>query len=215
MTVTGFGIIIVVVCNKGAEAMRENPKPFEIYKHFKGNQYQIITLATDSEDGKDLVVYQALYGDFKVYVRELSGFMSLVDRAKYPEASQEYRFEKVALSEEKETEAAMEAEAAAVTEPNIKEPGAEEPTVEIPDVKESDAEEMSLDPAVLEFLDADSLEEKLNILAGIHHRITDEMLVTMAVASDVELNKGSTEEKYAELQECLMTKARYEIKRLY
>lgn len=190
--------------------MRENPKPFEIYKHFKGNQYQIITLATDSEDGKDLVVYQALYGDFKVYVRELSGFMSPVDRAKYPAASQEYRFEKVALSEEKETEAAMKAEAAAAAEPDIKEPDAKEP-----DVKASDAEEMSLDPAVLEFLDADSLEEKLNILAGVHHRITDEMLVTMAVASDVELNKGSTEEKYAELQECLMTKARYEIKRLY
>ena len=67
---------------------------------------------------------------------------------------------------------------------------------------------------MLEFLDADSLEEKLNILAGVHHRITDEMLVTMAVASDVELNKGSTEEKYAELQECLLTKAKYEIKRL-
>lgn len=199
--------------------MRENPKPFEIYKHFKGNQYQIITLATDSEDGKDLVVYQALYGDFKVYVRELSGFMSPVDRAKYPAASQEYRFEKVALSGEKETGAAMEAEAAAA-EPDISGPGAEEPTVQEADVKEpdaeeADAEEMSLDPAVLEFLDADSLEEKLNILAGVHHRITDEMLVTMAVASDVELNKGSTEEKYAELQECLMTKARYEIKRLY
>lgn len=194
--------------------MRENPKPFEIYKHFKGNQYQIITLATDSEDGKDLVVYQALYGDFKVYVRELSGFMSPVDRAKYPAASQEYRFEKVVLSGEKETGAAMEAEAAAA-EPDISEPVAEEPDVKAPDVKEPDEEEMSLDPAVLEFLDADSLEEKLNILAGVHHRITDEMLVTMAVASDVELNKGSTEEKYAELQECLMTKARYEIKRLY
>lgn len=194
--------------------MRENPKPFEIYKHFKGNQYQIITLATDSEDGKDLVVYQALYGDFKVYVRELSGFMSPVDRAKYPAASQEYRFEKVVLSGEKETGAAIEAEAAAA-EPDISEPVAEEPDVKAPDVKEPDEEEMSLDPAVLEFLDADSLEEKLNILAGVHHRITDEMLVTMAVASDVELNKGSTEEKYAELQECLMTKARYEIKRLY
>lgn len=210
--------------------MRENPKPFEIYKHFKGNQYQIITLATDSEDGKDLVVYQALYGDFKVYVRELSGFMSPVDRVKYPAASQEYRFEKVALSGKKETEAAMEAQAAAAAGPDISEPVAEEtdakesavqeadvkaPDVKEPDEEESDAEELSLDPAVLEFLDADSLEEKLNILAGVHHRITDEMLVTMAVASDVELNKGSTEEKYAELQECLMTKARYEIKRLY
>lgn len=180
--------------------MRENPKPFEIYKHFKGNQYQIITLATDSEDGKDMVVYQALYGDFKVYVRELSGFMSFVDRVKYPAASQEYRFERVAPSGKRKIEAATETEAAAAAEPDINERGTEEP---------------SLDPAVLEFLDADSLEEKLNILAGVHHRITDEMLVTMAVASDVELNKGSTEEKYAELQECLMTKARYEIKRLY
>lgn len=183
--------------------MRENPKPFEIYKHFKGNQYQIITLATDCEDGKPMVVYQALYGEFKVYVRELSEFMSLVDKEKYPKASQEYRFEKVALSGER-----------TVTESGFREAGAENPDTEKPDVEEPDAEEMSLDPAVLEFLDADSLEEKLNILAGVHHRITDEMLVTMAVASDVELNKGSTEEKYAELQECLLTKAKYEIKRL-
>lgn len=188
--------------------MRENPKPFEIYKHFKGNQYQIITLATDSEDGSPMVVYQALYGDYKVYVRELSGFMSLVDKEKYPNVLQEYRFEKVLLSEtDSETagrEAAVMKVETAAEKPGVKETGAEE----------AEAAEISLDPAVLEFLDADSLEEKLNILAGVHHRVTDEMLVTMAVASDVELNKGSTEEKYAELQECLMTKAKYEIKRL-
>lgn len=183
--------------------MRENPKPFEIYKHFKGNQYQIITPATDSEDGKDLVVYQALYGDFKVYVRELSEFMSPVDKEKYPEAAQAYRFEKVEISG---TGYGTDADSAA-------EHGTDaDPAVE--NAEASDEEEISLDPAVLEFLDADSLEQKLNILAGIHHRITDEMLVTMAVASDVELNKGSIEEKYSELQECLMTKARYEIKRL-
>ena len=74
--------------------MRENPKPFEIYQHFKGNQYQILTLAKDSEDGRDLVVYQALYGDYAVYVRDLAQFMSPVDKAKYPASSQQYRFEK-------------------------------------------------------------------------------------------------------------------------
>ena len=74
--------------------MRDNPKPFEIFKHFKGKQYQILALAKDAGDGRSLVVYQALYGDYIIYVRDLSEFMSPVDKVKYPEASQEYRFER-------------------------------------------------------------------------------------------------------------------------
>ena len=46
--------------------MREHPKPYEIYRHFKGNLYQILAIAKDSEDGSLKVVYQALYGTFEV-----------------------------------------------------------------------------------------------------------------------------------------------------
>ena len=63
-----------------------------IYKHFKGDYYIVIDVATDSETGRKMVVYRALYGDNKLYVRDKEMFLSLVDREKYPKVKQKYRF---------------------------------------------------------------------------------------------------------------------------
>lgn len=65
------------------------------YRHFKGHLYQVIHIAKDSETLKDVVVYQDLSDDTKIWVRDYDMFMSKVDKEKYPEVKQEYRFELV------------------------------------------------------------------------------------------------------------------------
>ena len=64
-----------------------------IYRHFKGNLYLVEDIAIGSEDDKEYVIYRALYGENKLYVREKEMFLSEVDKNKYPDIQQEYRFE--------------------------------------------------------------------------------------------------------------------------
>ena len=70
------------------------------YRHFKDKLYEVIAIAYDSESNNDevlrkMVVYKALYGDGKIWVRDYEMFASKVDREKYPDVEQEYLFEEV------------------------------------------------------------------------------------------------------------------------
>ncbi len=67
------------------------------YKHFKGNLYKVLMIGYDSETNnenlKKLVIHEALYGDHKIWVRPYDMFVSKIDKEKYPDINQEYRFE--------------------------------------------------------------------------------------------------------------------------
>lgn len=66
-----------------------------VYRHFKGKLYLVLDLATHSETGEQYVVYKALYGDCKTYIRPYLMFASGVDHEKYPDVQQEFRFQLV------------------------------------------------------------------------------------------------------------------------
>ena len=74
-------------------AWRRPWKAMDLVKHFKGNIYMIIGLGVDTETEQEVVIYKRADGTGNVWVRPRAMFESEVDKNKYPDAKQKYRFE--------------------------------------------------------------------------------------------------------------------------
>lgn len=191
--------------------MNQIPQAGEIYQHFKGKLYRIVALATHTETGEQLVIYQALYGEFQVFARPLSMFLEKVDAKKYPDAAGKDRFMRIPMAEAAAVPQPVPAPSENPVEPR---PAAmpSESTVESRAVAASseNSVEPQPDPGLLAFLDADSYEEKLEVFASLEGKVDLHMLNAIAASLDLELSEGSLEEQYDTLKSCLMTLERYE-----
>lgn len=204
------------------------PKPGEIYDHFKGKPYQIITVATHTETGERMVVYQALYGEFKTFVRPLSMFISEVDKVKYPQVTQKYRFElrknetitKVNEPEKHDNIQASECNSDIKTdamdgmlrkENTIKEE-TEKAKEENENIKQ-EADEDGVNAILLKFLDASSYTKKLEIVTSNTKNLTDRLINDMAVSLDCTVEEGPLEGRIQGLVYCLQAMRRFEDRR--
>lgn len=189
------------------------PKANEIYKHFKGNMYQIVDIAIDSETGSELVIYRALYAPFTTYARELSMFMSKVDREKYPLATQEQRFELVVFDD------ATKNRRETITPNTSTTSNSEETPDRVNSVNENRAVETvderaaksGISPVLLRFLETEGVAAQIECLTEIREQLTPEIMTSIEFSIGMEeAQRGDVYERYRGVKNYLDLKRKYE-----
>lgn len=204
---------------------REIPQPGQFYRHFTNKLYQIIAVATEAETGENLVIYQALYGNFKIYARPLDAFLAPVDKETYSQATQNWQFQRVSFSNAKPTPQSSAKPIAVTSEtttPTTPSGESSSPTYfsqNHPQTSsslriDSTSYLKRMEQIVTAFMDASSYEEKLSILENYKDFCDNHILESMAFVLDHSLSTKTPEEKFDELKNILQTLIRFENSRL-
>jgi len=274
--------------------MDRTPRPGELYRHFENGIYQIVTVAKHFRTGEKLVIYQAMFGDFGVRAMPVDEFVGKVDGEKYPDATQRYRFEKmagleIALAKNTQGKSGVQEQAAAQGKSGMQEQAAAQgksPAREMPGVREAGihgrspretgcrqggvradsvpvskrqplqntarewrekesaapvdprrqrqleerehrrgqfkkpekdgkrtSENDGANPNLLKFLDADTYEERYQVLTEIRDEMTDRLIDDIAVVLDVVIPEGSVNDRFMQLRSIILTRQKYETNR--
>ena len=184
----------------------KRPVPGALYRHFKNKLYQVIAVAEHTETEEELVIYQALYGDFRVYARPLPMFLSPVDREKYPDAAQELRFQPV----DRKTLGRENAQGGGESQSGEESASAGEPR------SGGESREERRIPGgedfILRFFDEESIGGKLELLEREGGGLTERTLEIICGGMDipVTVGDGGTEDLLYVLRRYLQTQMRYE-----
>lgn len=172
------------------EQLQNLPVPGEFY-HCKEKLYQILTIAVHTETEEQLVIYQALYGNFRVFAKPLSIFGDVT-------ADGLPQFTKVDMGGQNSIMEIADNDHSALAS-----------GIEKPPVKQKE-----LLGLMETFYDTDSYEEKLDILMSMQDDLNHVMLANIAVSLDIAVPDGSLEEQFQSIVSCLKTMKRYQTSRL-
>lgn len=212
---------------------RQTPVAGQIYKHFKGNLYKVLAVAVHTESEEKLVVYQSVDNPDRVFARPLEMFMSDIDRFRYPLIRAKYRFTLVSEPEE-ETDEPLKTKASESETPQPSEdtlagsiPSSEqeeetEPSkIEVTEEQSDDDSavykdngELVIDPYVEGVLDEKEFSRKIEFFEMLRGKCTEDMLTTIAISLDIQLQEGSIEDKYSQILRTLKMHEKYETSRL-
>ncbi len=174
---------------------RTIPRPGEMYADQEGELCQILCVADDFDTREKMVVYQALYGSFECLVRPIGIFM----RKMQPKTS---AVSKGVLKETKTDSASGRTVGTTGIFPRRQEQKREQKT-----------QEEQANPALLEFLDADTLEEKYQVIKSLQHSITDRLIDDFAVTLDLVIPDGRVDDRYQQLLSSVRTMQKFETTR--
>ncbi|MCR4611267.1 MAG: DUF1653 domain-containing protein [Lachnospiraceae bacterium] len=199
---------------------QSNPRAGEVYRHFKGKMYRVQGIATHSETGEALVLYQGLDGDYVLYARPYESFIEELDPKKYEGVTVKYRFTFIPM--DNEFAASPSSMGNVSSNKNTNSSATSDETSGSNQVREDDhinddklSEREQHDSPMLKFLDTDDFDEKYEILCGIREADIDDVLIdNLAVTLDVVIPDGPIEQRFAELKTCVRTRKKYESIRL-
>lgn len=203
--------------------MNRIPKPGEFYRDIENRLYQIITMAKHTEIGEELVVYQALYGVYPIVAAPLLLFNRRVDETAHPRAEQEYWFEPVKFLAgkragnkdflpEEEPEEYFDEEGDTFEDVTFEELSEDESPQS--SVTESERNGSTAIEWLEKFLDAESYEKQLEVLAQMRGKVGKRELDSICLVLGIPASSGDEDSQILNIKKHLETRMRFDNRRL-